>query len=69
MDDNFHSYLPTNKVGEPSTNVQQTNVQQVLKERLADLEQLLKANPILPIAKAGSVDPCDVRVSVAAHQG
>jgi len=61
IDEHRNAYRATDQVGEVST-----NVQLVLEERLADLEQLLETNPALSSTEAAQVVVYKVRMSTIA---
>jgi len=62
-DDHRSAHRQTGQVGEVSMNSQLT-----LEKRLADLEQILKANPMLSSAEAAYAEAYEVRVSIIARE-
>jgi hypothetical protein len=62
-DEHRDIHCATNQVGELST-----NMRPVLKERLADLEQLLETNPALSSTGLAHVEVYEVRVSIIASE-
>ena len=60
-DDHSDTHHPTDQVGEVST-----NIQLAFEKRLADLKQLLKANPTMSSTEATHVEACEVRVLIIA---
>jgi hypothetical protein len=61
IDEHHDIHRATDQAGEVST-----NIQLVLEERLADLEQLLETNPALSSTEAAQVEVYEVRVLIIA---